>query len=40
MPAAVIAGMLGYSDEQTSRVAAEAGSPWSRYAPIDEHPHA
>ncbi|MCK2218143.1 MerR family DNA-binding transcriptional regulator [Actinomadura sp. ATCC 31491] len=39
-PAAVIARMLGYSDEQTSRVATEAGSPWSRYAPVDEHPHA
>ncbi|MEV0169119.1 hypothetical protein [Nonomuraea fuscirosea] len=37
-PAPVIARMLGYSDEQTGRVATEAGSPWSRYAPVDEHP--
>jgi site-specific recombinase XerD len=39
-PAPVIARMLGYSNEQTSRVASEAGSPWSRYAPVGEHDHA
>jgi hypothetical protein len=26
----------GYGDEQTSRVASEVGSPWSRYAPGDD----
>jgi hypothetical protein len=25
--------MLGYSHQQAARVADEAGSPWSRYAP-------
>ena len=34
-PAPVIATMLGYSHQQAARVAAEAGSPWSRYAPED-----
>jgi hypothetical protein len=32
-PAPVIATMLGYSHGGTAQVAAEAGSPWSRYAP-------
>lgn len=32
-PAPVIARMLGYSYEQATQIAAEAGSPWSRYAP-------
>jgi integrase len=32
-PAPVIATMLGYSYQGTAYVAAEAGSPWSRYAP-------
>ncbi|MEU8308917.1 hypothetical protein AB0C84_35685 [Actinomadura sp. NPDC048955] len=35
-PAPVIARMLGYTDQQTSRTAA-AGSPWSRYAPDNDH---
>lgn len=34
-PAPVIATMLGYTHQQAARVAAEAGSPWSRYAPGD-----
>jgi hypothetical protein len=34
-PAPVIATMLGYCHERTAQVAAEAGSPWSRYAPGD-----
>ena len=36
-PAPVIAPMLGYTDQQTSRIAIAAGSPWSRYAPGNEH---
>jgi hypothetical protein len=36
-PAPVIARMLGYTDQQTSRTATAAGSPWSRYAPGDDH---
>jgi hypothetical protein len=27
--------MLGYGHQQAARIAAEAGSPWSRYAPED-----
>lgn len=34
-PAPVIATMLGYSHDGTAQVAAEVGSPWSRYAPGD-----
>jgi len=34
-PAPVVAGMLGYHDTTTTRTAAEAGSPWSRYATGD-----
>jgi len=34
-PAPVIAAMLGYGHQQAARIAAEAGSPWSRYAPED-----
>lgn len=34
-PAPVITTMLGYKHQQAARVAAEAGSPWSRYAPED-----
>jgi hypothetical protein len=34
-PALVIATMLGYSHGGTAQVAAQAGSPWSRYAPGD-----
>ena len=38
-PAPVIAAMLGYGHQQAARIAAEAGSPWSRYAPEDpSHP--
>jgi hypothetical protein len=33
----VIARMLGYTDQQTSRIATTAGSPWSRYAPDSDH---
>jgi hypothetical protein len=29
--------MLGYTDQQTSRIATAAGSPWSRYAPGNDH---
>ncbi|MCW2947547.1 MAG: hypothetical protein JWR24_4264 [Actinoallomurus sp.] len=36
-PAPVIAPMLGYTDQQTSRIATAAGSPWSRYAPGNDH---
>lgn len=36
-PAPVVARMLSYTHQQTARVAAEAGSPWSRYAPGDNH---
>ena len=35
-PAPVIATMLGYGHQQAARIAAEAGSPWSRYAPGDQ----
>jgi hypothetical protein len=34
-PAPVIAQALGFHDHTTTRVAAEAGTPWSRYAPGD-----
>jgi hypothetical protein len=34
-PAPVIATTLGYTHQQAARVSAEAGSPWSRYAPGD-----
>lgn len=36
-PAPVVAKMLGYTDQQTARLAAAVGSPWSRYAPGDDH---
>jgi integrase len=36
-PAPVIARMLGYTDQQTSRIATATGSPWSRYAPGNDH---
>ncbi|OUC94852.1 hypothetical protein CA984_20930 [Streptosporangium minutum] len=35
-PAPVIARMLGYTDQQTSRIATAAGSPWNRYPPGDD----
>jgi hypothetical protein len=31
VPAPVVAGMLGYSQQITHRHAAEASQPWSRY---------
>ncbi|MEV6868955.1 hypothetical protein AB0M44_49330 [Streptosporangium subroseum] len=34
-PPPVIARALGYRDKSATRIAAEAGSPWSRYAPGD-----
>ena len=34
-PAPVIARMLGYHPEHITALAAEAGSPWSHYAPDD-----
>jgi integrase len=34
-PAPVVATMLGYTHQQTARLAVEAGSTWSRYAPGD-----
>ncbi|MCF6473581.1 hypothetical protein FAF44_35135 [Nonomuraea sp. MG754425] len=36
-PALVVARMLGYTDQQTSRIATAAASPWSRYAPDSDH---
>jgi hypothetical protein len=36
-PAPVIARMLGYTDQQTSRIATAVGSPWSRFAPDSDH---
>ncbi len=36
-PAPVVATMPGYSRQKTIRLAAEAGSPWSRYAPGEDH---
>jgi integrase len=36
MPAPIVARMLGYTHEQTARLAAEAGSPWSHYGPEDQ----
>ena len=35
VPAPVIAQALGYHHHTTTRVASEAGTPWSRYAPGD-----
>jgi hypothetical protein len=35
MPAPVVAQALGYHQASTTRIAAEAGSPWSGYAPGD-----
>jgi integrase len=32
-PAPVVARMLGYTQDQTARLAAEAGTPWSHYGP-------
>ncbi|MCW2937035.1 MAG: hypothetical protein JWN00_20 [Actinomycetia bacterium] len=34
-PAPVVAGVLGYNNESVALIAAEAASPWSRYAPGD-----
>jgi hypothetical protein len=34
-PPPVVARMLGYHDDTAARHAAEAGTPWSRYAPAD-----
>ncbi len=34
-PAPVVASMLGYHDETTTKVAADVGSPWARYATGD-----
>ena len=34
-PAPVIARMLGYNDDHTTRLAEEAGGTWKRYAPGD-----
>jgi hypothetical protein len=36
-PPPVIARALGYHDTTATRIAAEAGSPWSRYAPGDHN---
>ncbi|MET3175306.1 UNVERIFIED_ORG: hypothetical protein ABIB52_003170 [Arthrobacter sp. UYCu721] len=35
MPPPVVAQALGYHHNGTTRIAAEAGSPWSGYAPGD-----
>ncbi|WP_411057787.1 hypothetical protein [Streptomyces sp. E11-3] len=34
-PAPVIARMLGYSNDHTTRLAEEAGGTWRQYAPGD-----
>lgn len=34
-PAPVIAQALGFHDKTTTRIAAEAGGSWNRYAPSD-----
>ncbi|MBK3595227.1 MULTISPECIES: hypothetical protein [Streptomyces] len=34
-PAPVIARMLGYNDDHTTRIAEEAGGTWRHYAPGD-----
>ncbi|MFG2684121.1 hypothetical protein [Streptomyces sp. NPDC048392] len=34
-PAPVIARMLGYNDDHTTRLAEEAGGTWRHYAPGD-----
>ncbi|WP_216858177.1 hypothetical protein [Actinomadura verrucosospora] len=34
-PAPVIARSLGFHDNSTTRIAAEAGGSWNRYAPGD-----
>ncbi|MBL3670835.1 hypothetical protein JL475_33750 [Streptomyces sp. M2CJ-2] len=34
-PAPVVARMLGYHDDTTAQLAAEAGGTWKRYAPGD-----
>ncbi|GHE13316.1 hypothetical protein GCM10010339_79850 [Streptomyces alanosinicus] len=34
-PAPVIARMLGYNDDHTTRIAEEAGGTWRHYAPDD-----
>jgi hypothetical protein len=39
VPAPVIARMLGYTDQQTSRIATAAGSPWSRSPQAATTPH-
>jgi hypothetical protein len=37
VPAPVVAQALGYHHNTTTRVATEAGTPWSRYAPGDHN---
>jgi DNA-binding transcriptional regulator YbjK len=37
-PAPVIARVLGFHDVTTTRIAADAGGPWSRYAPDYDSP--
>lgn len=37
-PAPVVAQALGYNHSTTTRVASEAGTPWSRYASGDHSP--
>lgn len=37
-PAPVVAGMLGYHHETTTKLATDAGSPWSNYAAGDHTP--
>ncbi|MGI8313163.1 hypothetical protein [Saccharopolyspora hattusasensis] len=38
MPAPIVADALGYHPVTTSKLAAQAGATWSRYAPGDHSP--
>ncbi|EWM19782.1 hypothetical protein KUTG_10086 [Kutzneria sp. 744] len=38
MPAPIVADALGYHRITTTRLAAQAGTTWSRYAPGDHAP--
>jgi hypothetical protein len=38
MPAPIVADALGYHQVTTAKLAAQAGTPWSRYAPGDHSP--
>jgi hypothetical protein len=38
MPAPIVADALGYHQITTAKLAAQAGTTWSRYAPGDHSP--